>query len=70
MIVLSQVNQENLGRADKTVELLNIDKDRLLNQVAAITREFENRVVGLEQELDEEQNKVYSGVHISPTNVE
>ena len=40
------------------MELLNNDKDRLQKQVSAITREFENRIIGLEQELEEEQNKV------------
>ena len=53
-----QVSQENLGRADKTIDLLNNDKDRLQKQVSAVSREFEKRVAALEDELEAEQNKV------------
>ncbi|XP_063679295.1 myosin-9-like isoform X5 [Bolinopsis microptera] len=53
-----KVSQENLGRADKTIDLLNNDKDRLQKQVSAVSREFEKRVAALEDELESEQNKV------------
>ena len=52
------MSQENLGRADKTIDLLNNDKDRLQKQVSAVSREFEKRVAALEDELESEQNKV------------
>ena len=52
------MSHENLGRADKTIDLLNNDKDRLQKQVAAVTREFERRVADLESDLETEQNKV------------
>ncbi|KAL5258862.1 hypothetical protein ACHWQZ_G009355 [Mnemiopsis leidyi] len=55
-----KVSQENLGRADKTIDLLNNDKDRLQKQVSAVSREFEKRVAALEDELEAEQNKVLS----------
>ena len=54
------MSQENLGRADKTIDLLNNDKDRLQKQVSAVSREFEKRVAALEDELEAEQNKVVS----------